>query len=73
MESNGFFNRMVKEAMDELASGEQGWKDCDTNTLFLAAFGMLYNEMMHNIARPLWFFSSAVAVGVIGYIISLVL
>ena len=75
MKNNGFFTRMCKDAMNELTSGEAGtnWKDIDTNTLFLAAFGMLYNEMMHNLARPLWFFASAVFVGVIGYIVHLVL
>ena len=66
---NGFFHRMCKDAME----AGTNWKDIDTNTLFLAAFGTLYNEMMHNLARPLWFFSSAVAVGVIGYLIHLIL
>ena len=73
MKSNGFFDRMCKEAMDELDSGETGWRDCPTNALFLAAFGMLYNEMMHNLARHLWFAGSAISDGVIGYIVHLVL
>ncbi len=73
MVDNGLFHRMCKDALNELASGETGWKECDPNTLFLAAFGMLYNEMMHNLARPLWFFASAVAAGVIGYLVLAVL
>jgi len=73
MRDNGFFDRMCKDAMNELASGEKSWRDIEPNTLFLAAFGMLYNEMMHNLARPLWVFAGAVATGIIGYIIHLIL
>lgn len=73
MKENGFFERMCKEAMDELASGEKGWKDCDTNTLFLASFGMMCSHLSRKLGRPLWFFSSAIGVGVIGYLIHLVL
>ena len=70
---NGFFKKMCKEATEELASGETGWKEAETNTLLLACFGMLTNHLTHNLARPLWFFAGAVATGVIGYIVHLIL
>jgi len=70
--NNDFFMRMCKEAAEELASGEEGWKKVDTNTLFLACFGMLSNHLIHNLARPMWFFAASVAAGVIGYIIHLI-
>lgn len=69
--ANGFFKKMCKEAFEEMASGRKGWKDTDINTLVLACFGMLANELMHNLARPLWFAASAVAAGVIGFLVSL--
>ena len=72
-QSNDFFMRMCKEAQDEVASGEKGWKDADTNTLLLACFGMLSNHLAHSITRPLWFFSGSVFAGMIGWIVSLVL
>ena len=68
---DGFFRKMCKEAIEEIASGDKGWKSADTNTLLLACFGLLTNELMHNLARPLWFFASAVAAGVIGFLIHL--
>lgn len=73
MNGNDFFKRMYKEAIDELASGEKGWKDTDTNTLFLACFGMLYNHLIASLARPLWFFASSVFLGIVTYIIISVL
>lgn len=62
---NDFFRKMCKEAAEDLASGEKGWKDVDTNTLFLAAFGMLYNHLISSISRPLWFFAGSVTAGII--------
>lgn len=67
--ANDFFHRMCKEAQDELASGDKGWKDAETNTLLLACFGMLTNHLTHKITRPLWFFASSVAAGVVAYIL----
>ena len=69
MNGNEFFSRMTREAIEELASGEQGWRDVPANTLILACFGMLTNHLTHKLARPLWFFASSVFVGVITYII----
>lgn len=67
--SNDFFMKMCKEAMNELASGEKGWREADTNTLLLACFGMLTNHLTSRIAKPLWFFASTIFVAVIGYFI----
>ena len=69
MNNNDFFMRMTKEAQDEIASGEKGWKEANTNTLLLACFGMLTNHLTHKLAKPLWWFASSVAIGVISYII----
>lgn len=69
--NNDFFMQMCKEAQDEIASGEKGWKEADTNTLLLACFGMLSNHLTSRLVRPLWFFAAAVATGVIGYLVSL--
>ncbi len=63
--ANDFFDRMCKEAQDEIASGEKGWKEADTNTLLLACFGLLTNHLTHNLTRPLWAFVATVAAGVI--------
>lgn len=73
MDNNYFFNKMCHEAMEELASGEKSWREIETNTLFLACFGMLYNSLMHKLAKPLWWFAGAVSVGVITYIVSVIL
>jgi len=71
MAENGFFNRMCKEAQDEIANGEKGWKSADTNTLLLACFGLLTNHLTHKLGRPLWFAASAIATGIIGWLFSL--
>lgn len=70
---NNFFMGMCKEAMEELASGEKGWKEADTNILVMACFGMLTNHLTQKLARPLWLFSGAVGAGVIAYIVHLIL
>jgi len=64
---------MTKEAMDELASGEQGWRDANPNTLMLACFGMLTNHLTSKLVKPMWFFAGTVFAGVVGYIVHLVL
>lgn len=72
MNANSFFMRMCKEAEEELANGKKGWKEADTNTLLLAAFGMLSNHLTSRIVRPLWFFSGSVFTATLAYIISLI-
>lgn len=68
--SNDFFTKMCKEAMNELASGKEGtWRDIPTNTLFLAAFGMLFNHMAQRVVRPLYIMAFSVLAGVIAFII----
>ncbi len=71
--ANDFFARMCKEAQDEIASGEKGWKEADTNTLLLACFGLLTNHLTHKLATPLWWFAGSVLAGVITYIVSVIL
>ena len=73
MADNEFFQKMVKEAIEDLASGEKGWREADSNTLILACFGMLSNHLTRKLAKPLWFFSGCVAAGVIWLIVSKVL
>ena len=72
-QAGDFFWKMCREAQVELASGKKGWKEVDTNTLILACFGMLTNHLTSKLAKPLWFFASAVCAGVIGYITKSVL
>jgi len=67
---NGLFERMTREAIDEMASGKTGWREIDTNTLFLACFGMLSHHLTAKLTKPLWFFASSVCGGVIWYIVS---
>ena len=67
--SNGFFQRMCKEAVEELASGKKSWKEIDANTLLLACFGMLTNHLTHKLTKPLWFFASSICAAVIGYLV----
>ena len=70
---NDFFMRMCKEARDEIASGDKGWKEIDSNTLLLACFGMLSNHLAHSITKPLWFFAGTVFAGLMGWGISALL
>ena len=70
---NDFFMKMCREAAEELAQGKKGWRETDTNTLFLACFGMLANNLMHNLARPLWFFAGSVFSGIVGYFLMQIL
>lgn len=67
--SNNFFTKMCQEAIEELASGKKGWRDTDTNTLFLACFGMLYNHLVSRLSKPLWFFAGSVFAGIVTYVI----
>lgn len=68
-----FFTKMCKEAMEDLASGEKSWRDIETNTLFLACIGMVYNNLMHKLAYPLRWLAGCAAAAVITYIVSVVL
>jgi len=73
MPSNDLFQRMVKEATGDLASGEKGWREADPNTLILACFGMLTNHLTTKLTKPLWFFAGAVGTGVIWLVVSKIL
>ena len=67
--NNDFFTKMCKEAIEELASGEKTWREIETNILFLACFGILYNHLASKIAKPLWFFAGSVFAAVVAGII----
>ncbi len=69
--SNGIFEKMCKEAADELAKGDQGWREMETNTLLMACFHLLTNHLTHKLARPLWFAASAVGVWAVGTLLNL--
>ncbi len=69
MENNGMFERMCHEAIDELTSGEKGWKEIDQNTLMLACFGMMYNHMYHKLVKPMWVGASGICSAVIFYVV----
>ena len=71
--NNDFFQRMCRDAAEELASGRQGWHAMETNTLLMACFHLLTNHLTHAITKPLWFFAGSVASGVIFYIVQAVL
>ena len=74
MDRNDFFQRMMSEAVDEVASGKAGsWRDIKPNILILACFGMLTNHLSKKIERPLWMFSISISAGVTWYIISRVI
>lgn len=69
--SNDFFMKMCKEAAEEIASGDVGWKNAHPNTLLLAAFGMLSNHLTGRIIRPLWFTAGSIFAGMVGWLISI--
>lgn len=75
MNSNDYmFNKMVNEAMEEVAN--KGWREANQNAVTLAAFGMiskLIGNRMHSIARPFWWASGAIGAGVITYIVSCIM
>jgi len=68
-----FFAKMCKEALEELAKGEKSWREIETNTLFLACVGMVYNNLMHKIAVPLRWLAGCGVAAVITYAVSVIL
>ena len=71
--SDYFFDKMCREAMNELASGDKTWKEIDSNTLFLACFGMLNNHLTHKLTKPLWWVAGSAAAAVIGFFVNMLL
>lgn len=68
------FNKMVNEAMEEVAN--KGWRDANQNAVTLAAFGMLnklISNRMHNITKPFWWATGAIGAAVITYIVSAIM
>ena len=70
MGNSDFFQQMMRDAINELASGQKSWRDVEANTLILACFGMLTNHLTSRVVKPLWFFAGSVASGVIWLIVS---
>ena len=69
MSTNDFFQRMCREAAEEMASGDKGWREMDHNTVTMACFHLLTNHLTHKLAKPLWFFASCIAAAVITFIL----
>lgn len=69
MPTNDFFQKMCKEAIEEIASGDKGWRDVPPNTLILACFGMLTNYLSGKLMKPLWLAAGSVSVTAIVYIV----
>jgi len=72
-ENDYMFNKMVSEAMEEVAN--KGWRDADHNAVTLASFGMLsklVSNRMHSITRPFWWVAGAIGVAVITYVVSVI-
>ncbi len=71
MASNGLFERMYKDALNELAEGKEGtWRQVSPNVLIMACMGMLANHLTHRITKPLWALFVIVASGLIWWAIS---
>ncbi len=66
--NDDFFASICRDAKHELASGKETWRTINTNTLLLACFGMLSDNLSSKLAKPLWVFASSVAIGLAIYI-----
>ena len=67
---NGMFNRMCKEAQNELADGDKGWREVSPNVLIMACFGALNSSLAAKFTKPLWFAGGVLASGVLWLIFS---
>ena len=70
---NDFFAKMCREAAEELAGGEKGWKELDSNTLMMACFHLLTNHLSHKIdklSRSIMWFAASVGAATITYIVT---
>lgn len=70
---NDFFAKMCRDAENELAAGDYGWKEAHPNTLILACFGRLTNHLTHQILRPLWWVAGMISAGVVTWIVMVIL
>ena len=69
--SNGLFDKMVGEAMEEV--GSKGWKEAGQNAVTLAAFGMLgrvIKSHVNTLKKPFWWATGIIGGGVLWYIVS---
>ena len=67
--ANDFFLKMTKEAIEELASGEKGWREASPNTIIMAGFGMLFNHLASRLVKPLWWFAGTCSTGLVAWVI----
>ncbi len=68
------FNKMVSEAMEEVAN--KGWKEADQNAVTLAAFGMLNKlivNRLHTFAGPFYWAAGSIGAASLWYIVSSIL
>ena len=65
MPANDFFQKMCKEAIEEIAGGDKGWREAEPNVLILACFGMLFNHLSGRLVRPLWFAAGSIGAAAI--------
>ena len=68
------FNKMVSEAMEEVAN--KGWRQANQNAVTLAAFGMLnklISNRMHSFTKPLWWAAGAIGAAAVTYLVSVIL
>jgi hypothetical protein len=70
MAKSEFFDTMMDEAMHEVAKGDKGWREVDSNTLTLACFGYLSKNIIASVSRPFWLFAGVVSTGIIWSIVS---
>ena len=67
---NDFFDRMCHEAQDEIAHGDKGWKQSDTNTLLLACFGMLNDNITRQVSKPVWALSGSLMAASVALVVT---
>ena len=72
-QQNGLFEKMCRDAVDEIASGDEGWREASPNVLIMACFGMLTNHLYHKITRPLWFVAGSAVAAAISFIVTNIL
>lgn len=68
---NGMFDKMVAEAMEEVA--HQGWNKADQNAVTLAAFGIMCQRVesrMNGFMKPAWTIALSIVSAAIWFIIS---
>lgn len=71
MSHNDVFDKMVNEAMEDVAN--RGWKNASPNAVTLASYGMLkqlMNDELHSIVRPIYWLAGIFGAALAWQIIS---